>query len=101
MPTDGFIVWDGSWAIHHDPELWHKPDEFLPERFLTTDHQDPLYAPPNALRSLEAGPQNCIGQHLAIVEIKLAVVLVARCLILRSHGRNGIESSKFFQTAYY
>ncbi|RBR16584.1 uncharacterized protein FIESC28_06886 [Fusarium coffeatum] len=79
MPTDGFIVWDGSWAIHHDPELWHRLDEFLPERFLTTDHQNPLYAPPNALRSFEAGPRNCIGQHLAILEIKLAVVLVARC----------------------
>ncbi|KAJ4110633.1 hypothetical protein NW768_011978 [Fusarium equiseti] len=79
MPTDGFIVWDGSWAIHHDPELWHRPNEFLPERFLTTDRQDPLYAPPNALRSFEAGPRNCIGQHLAILEIKLAVVLVARC----------------------
>lgn len=79
MPTDGLIVWDGTWAIHHDPELWHRPNEFLPERFLTTDHQDPLYAPPNALRSFEAGPRNCIGQHLAILEIKLAVVLVARC----------------------
>jgi cytochrome P450 len=79
MPTEGFIVWDGTWAVHHDPEFWHRPDEFLPERFLVTDHQDPLFPPPNGWRSFEAGPRNCIGQHLVVLEVKLVMALVVRC----------------------
>ncbi|KAL7764480.1 hypothetical protein ACKLNR_005625 [Fusarium oxysporum f. sp. zingiberi] len=79
LPTEDFIVWDGSYAIHRDPEIWHRAWEFLPERFLVTDPEDPLYPPPNGWRSFEAGPRVCIGQHLATVEIKLAMVLVARC----------------------
>lgn len=79
MPTEGFIVWDGTWAVHRDPDLWHRPNEFLPERFLITDRGDPLFAPPNGWRFFLAGPRNCIGQHLAVLEIKLVMVLVARC----------------------
>ncbi|KAF5557093.1 sterigmatocystin monooxygenase [Fusarium mexicanum] len=79
LPTEDFIVWDGSYAIHRDPEIWHRAWEFLPERFLVTDPEDPLYPPPNGWRSFEAGPRVCIGQHLATVEIKLAMVLIARC----------------------
>ncbi|RGP80115.1 hypothetical protein FLONG3_1649 [Fusarium longipes] len=79
MPTEGFIVWDGTWAIHRSSEFWHRPDEFLPERFLVTDHQDPLFPPPSGLRSFSSGPRNCVGQHLVILEMKLVMALVARC----------------------
>jgi cytochrome P450 len=79
LPTDGFIVWDGNFAAHHDPELWYRPGEFLPERFLITDPQDPLFPPPNGWRSFSAGPRNCIGQNLVILETKLAMALVVRC----------------------
>lgn len=78
LPTDGFIVWDGNFAIHRDPDLWHRADEFLPERFLTTDPNDPLYPPKHAWRSFELGPRDCVGQNLAMVEIKLVMALIAR-----------------------
>ncbi|KAF4971201.1 hypothetical protein FSARC_1923 [Fusarium sarcochroum] len=79
LPTEGFIVWDGTFAIHRDPDLWHRAWEFLPERFMITDPEDPLFPPPTGWRSFMAGPRSCIGQHLALVEIKLVMVLVARC----------------------
>ncbi|KAL6915876.1 hypothetical protein FSST1_007371 [Fusarium sambucinum] len=79
LPTEGFIVWDGSWAVHHDPDIWHRPDEFIPERFLVTDRQDPLFPPTNGWRSFLAGPRNCIGQNLVVLEIKLVMALVTRC----------------------
>ncbi|KAM0348751.1 hypothetical protein ACHAPU_004190 [Fusarium lateritium] len=79
LPTEDFIVWDGTFAIHHDPELWHRAGEFLPERFLVTDPHDPLCPPPNGWRSFQVGPRNCIGQNLVVVAVKLAMVLVARC----------------------
>lgn len=78
FPTEGFVLWDGTFAIHRDPELWPRADEFVPERFLTTDENDPLHPPKNAWRFFELGPRGCIGQHLAMVEIKLVLALVVR-----------------------
>lgn len=78
FPTDGFVVWDGTFAIHRDPQLWPSANEFLPERFLTTDDNDTLRPPKNAWRFFEHGPRGCIGQHLAMVEIKLVMALVVR-----------------------
>ncbi|KAL2683026.1 hypothetical protein Neosp_007489 [[Neocosmospora] mangrovei] len=79
LPTDDFGMWDGVSAIHRDPKVWHRADEFIPERFLITDTNDPLCPPPNAWRAFAAGPRNCIGQHLAMVEIKLVIAMVVRC----------------------
>ncbi|KAJ4323212.1 hypothetical protein N0V84_004475 [Fusarium piperis] len=79
LPTDSFTLWDAVSAIHRDPEIWHRAEEFIPERFLVTDTNDPLYPPPNAWRGFAAGPRNCIGQHLALVEVKLVTAMVVRC----------------------
>jgi cytochrome P450 len=76
FPTEGFSVWDGNFAIHRDPDLWPKPTEFIPERWLITDENDPMHPPKNAWRPFELGPRNCIGQPLAIVEMKMVLALV-------------------------
>jgi cytochrome P450 len=78
FPTEGCVLWDGSWAQHMDPELWHRVDEFLPERWLVTDPQDPLHPPKNGFRAFELGPRDCIGQGLGVVEMKLVLAVVAR-----------------------
>ncbi|UZP39776.1 hypothetical protein NXS19_007592 [Fusarium pseudograminearum] len=70
LPTEGFIVWDGTWAAHHGPEIWHRADEFLPERFIVIDREDPLFPPTNGWRPFVSGPRNCIGQHLLVLEVK-------------------------------
>ena len=33
----GSVIVSNLWNIHHDPEVWDKPDEFNPERFLDKD----------------------------------------------------------------
>lgn len=78
LPTERCVVWDGNWAIHRNPEFWHRVEEFLPERWLVTDENDPLYPPRNAFRAFELGPRDCIGQFLAQVEMKAVLALVVR-----------------------
>ncbi|KAK4205452.1 putative cytochrome P450 E-class, group I [Triangularia verruculosa] len=75
---EGWVVWDNTFALHRDPELWLRVHEFLPERFLITDEGDPMHPPKNGWRFFELGPRNCIGQHLAMVEIKMVLALVLR-----------------------
>lgn len=31
------------WAAHHDPKLWSRPDEFIPERFI--DEKGKVFRP--------------------------------------------------------
>lgn len=84
FPTEGCVVWDGTFAIHRNATLWPRPTEFVPERWLTTDPEDPLHPPRNAYRPFEQGPRSCVGQHLAMTEMKMVVALVVRELELET-----------------
>ena len=74
LPTDGFLVWAVSQPIHRDVAYWPKPDTFIPDRWLSTPG-DPLYPVKGAWRPFEFGPRNCIGQELAMMEIKIAMIM--------------------------
>lgn len=70
---------DTSVAVHHyatyrNPELWNKPNEFHPERWLgdpefNNDHLD-------ALEPFSVGPRNCLGKNLAWHEMRLILSTV-------------------------
>lgn len=77
LPTEDFVLWDGMQAAHRNPEFWPRPKEFIPERYLVAE-DDPLHPPKNAWRAFEHPPRSCIGQDLAVMEIKLVLVLVSR-----------------------
>lgn len=76
-PTDGCIVWSLHQAIHREPLYWPEPDTFIPERWLVPKG-DPLYPVKGAWRGFEFGPRNCIGQELAMLEIKIVMVMTLR-----------------------
>ena len=77
FPTNGFLVWATQQPVHRDPTYWQHPDEFLPERWLVPPG-DPLYPIKGAWRPFEHGPRNCIGQELAILEMKVIMVMTVR-----------------------
>lgn len=77
FPTDGCLVWGDHQGLHHNPEHWPRPCEFIPDRWLVPEG-DPLYPPKNAWRPFERGPRTCIGQELAVLEIKTMLVLTVR-----------------------
>nr|QUF59375.1 cytochrome p450 CYP3044B8 [Brachionus angularis] len=57
-------------ALHHDPDIYEKPDEFIPERFNDENRKlrdNSTYLP------FGQGPRNCIGMRFAQLEIKLTL----------------------------
>ncbi|XP_061220299.1 steroid 21-hydroxylase-like [Neopsephotus bourkii] len=59
----GSILVPNLLAAHQDPELWHHPEEFLPERFLAPG------APLRALLPFGCGARSCPGAALARAEL--------------------------------
>ena len=82
-PTDGFMVWSLHQAIHREPLYWPQPDTFIPERWLVRK-EDPMHPVKGAWRGFEFGPRNCIGQELAMLEMKLVMVMTLRNFNVRS-----------------
>ncbi|KAK3603580.1 hypothetical protein CHS0354_017293 [Potamilus streckersoni] len=63
------------YQIHHDPEYYHDPEEFMPDRFTPEARTN---AHPLLFLSFGYGPRNCIGMRLALVEAKIAIVHILR-----------------------
>ncbi len=62
-------------AMHRDPELWHHPLTFDPDRFLPERSKGRSrwqYLP------FGGGPRSCIGDHFAMLEATLALATVVR-----------------------
>ncbi|XP_022346094.2 uncharacterized protein LOC111138426 [Crassostrea virginica] len=60
-----------TWGIHRNPNFWEKSREFVPFRFLNTNKTSGnMYIP------FGAGSRVCIGQHLAWLELRLAIALL-------------------------
>lgn len=80
FPTENCSVWTLSLAIHHDARYWDEAESFLPERWLAEpgDRLGGKTTSGAAWRPFEHGPRSCIGQSLALLELKIALVLTAR-----------------------
>lgn len=78
IPVDGCDIMMHHFAIHRDPRVWPRADEFLPERWLVGPGHE-LYADNAAsYRPFEQGPRACIGQSLVYNEIRIIMVMTAR-----------------------
>lgn len=71
------MVWINNHAISRRSDLYPEADSFIPERFLPypDNYQD---IPKDAWRPFEKGPRACIGQELALIEMKVIMVLTLR-----------------------
>ncbi|KAH4913964.1 hypothetical protein HBH74_156980 [Parastagonospora nodorum] len=97
-PTAGCQIWTLSLAMHHNPSVFTQPEDFIPERWLVGP-DDALYPKKGAWRAFEWGPRACIGQTLAQLELKVALVMTVRMFDVQEaygewdemHPRKGVK----------
>ncbi|KAI1262859.1 cytochrome P450 [Xylariaceae sp. FL1019] len=69
-PTLNALMNTSPVAVHLRSDLWPRASEFVPERFMVGE-DDPLHPPKHAWRAFELGTTRCIGEELAMIEMKL------------------------------
>jgi cytochrome P450 len=77
LPTEGLNIILVHQTIHMNSRIWVNPKEFIPERWLVEPGHE-LYPPNGAFRPFDIGPRRCIGQELALMEIRIVLILTAR-----------------------
>ncbi|KAI1410545.1 cytochrome protein [Hypoxylon sp. FL1857] len=76
-PTEGTNMWILHSAVQRNPKYWPSAMEFIPERWLA-EPGDPLYPVKGGWRPFEHGPRNCLGQTLAMLDVKITLALTVR-----------------------
>ena len=81
----GHAIWPVVHTVNRNTRFFPEPTKFVPERFLQSQTPYPdaeLFTPAgkDAFRPFEKGPRNCIGQELAMVEIKITLAVCVRDL---------------------
>ncbi|CAG2172580.1 unnamed protein product [Oppiella nova] len=71
IPKDTQVL-ANIWAVHNDPKVWHKPQDFNPNRFLTSDGKQVIKI--DAFIPFSYGKRNCVGETLGRVEVFLYFV---------------------------
>lgn len=64
----GAVLYVSNYVMHRHPDLWDRPNDFVPERFI-----DP---PANLARRWNPwsrGPRDCMGKYFAMLEAKMAM----------------------------
>jgi cytochrome P450 len=82
----GRIVAISIWGIHHNASVWPEPERFDPDRFAVSDTDRDTTAHQGRYAHLPfgGGPRACIGAHLAMTELVIAVAAVLRAYRLRA-----------------
>ncbi|KAJ4345458.1 uncharacterized protein N0V89_011589 [Didymosphaeria variabile] len=70
--TKGQLVTGVQHTMHYDPRIFPNPTKFDPDRFARDD------VPRNAWRPFERGQRACLGQTMAMEEMKVTLLLTVR-----------------------
>lgn len=93
----GTNVHPNQWAIHRDPALYPGPEEFKPDRWLSSDYptyREPLTQYPNIQNysSFGFGRRICPGMHIAERSLYILIARIAwACDLKKKVGSDGKE----------
>jgi cytochrome P450 len=76
----GTEIYISPFYIQRHPGLWEAPEVFDPDRFAADESPEQRSL---AMLPFSVGPRNCIGEHLARMEMQIHVMMIAKRLRLR------------------
>ncbi|CAF0956763.1 unnamed protein product [Adineta steineri] len=80
--------------LHKNSNYWKiDPEQFIPERFLNEDRNPPRYA----YMPFGGGHRTCIGQDLALLELKTAITRLMQRITIEDPGKEANNSGGFIQ----
>ena len=91
----GTTVLVSPWLIHHDPELWPRPHDFDPRRFMDGDASQ---RPRLAWVPFGAGQRLCIGKALAMLELGTTIELFLRRFVPTSVDEGALPEPRLSTT---
>lgn len=79
----GTEIYIAPYYMQRHPGLWMSPDVFDPDRFDPAGSPD---RPALAMMPFSVGPRNCIGEHLARMEMQFHLIIIGSRLRMRLVG---------------
>ncbi|KAK0712587.1 cytochrome P450-like protein [Lasiosphaeria miniovina] len=83
----GTVVGTPTYTIHHNPEYYPRPFDFVPERWTAAENEVALAQ--SAFCPFSVGPRGCIGKGLAYVEMTMTLARVLFVYDLRRARGDG------------
>jgi cytochrome P450 len=87
------ILMPSQWVIHRHPDYWDEPDQFRPERFLSSQAQE---RPKFAYFPFGGGPRGCIGNTFALTEGALVLAGLSQRFAFRPADGREVELDTTF-----
>lgn len=83
MP-EGTGIYVPPYVYNRDPRYFSpNPDLFWPERWLKAKNDPTITHNMNAYLSFSAGPANCVGKPLALIEMRIALAALLHAFDMR------------------
>ncbi len=86
IPASALIILS-PWLLHRHPEMWPRPEEFRPERFIDGEADRSAFIP------FGAGPRQCIGRDFAYLEGVLMLSAIAGRFTLAYPAGAGVPAA--------
>ncbi|KAK7486045.1 hypothetical protein BaRGS_00022654 [Batillaria attramentaria] len=96
VTLDGHVIPAGTqvaidfWCLHHNPTLWDRPHDYIPDRFLGDNL---LKIDSFQFLPFSAGSRNCIGQNFAMHELKILVARICHRFTLMLDPNHEVRRS--------
>ena len=82
------------WKMHRDPDIWSDPNEFQPERFLTSQKDIDVKGNHFELLPFGSGRRSCPGVSFALQALRLTLATLLQQFMLRNPSNEPIDMSE-------
>jgi len=97
---EGTLACIWIYGLHRNKKLWHRPDDFIPDRWInpTVRQRDPAQNDKNlygAFMPFAAGPRNCLGQPLAHIILRIVLSKIMRNCVVSDRRLGALQKESY------